>query len=123
MKSQPIKKNVPDKKTVVISNKTPNMLPPPKVPPGVTLRTVHFIEIGDLAPGNVQLMVQELNATYNPAEQGIHFVIPLRHGKIGADIVFEDEFLSVVNKVCEISDGKIVLKGGARKIQVMRVKI
>ena len=121
MKSQPIKKEAPKKHTIVLSNKTPKAPKMPVVPPGVTLRTIHFIEVGDLAPGNIQLMVQELNATYNPAEQGIHFVIPVRHGKVGVDIVFEEEFLKIVHEVCEVADtGEIVLKGGARDVKVIR---
>lgn len=123
MKSQQIPKESVKKTVVVLSNKTPKLPKPPVVPSGVTLRTIHFIEVGDLAPGNIQLMVQELNATYNPAEQGIHFVIPIRHGKIGTDIVFEAEFLKIVLETCEVNeDGEIVLKGGARDVQVIRTK-
>lgn len=121
MKSQPVKKETPKKHTVVLSDKKPKVAPPPKVPPGVTLRTIHFIEVGDLQPQQIQFMVQELNATYNPAEQGIHFVIPVRNGKIGTDIVFEEEFLKVVHETCEVrEDGEIHLKGGAREVQVLR---
>jgi len=124
MQSQPIKKQPQKKQTVVLSDKKPKVAPPPTVRPGATLRTVHFIEVGDLSPANIQLMVQELNATYNPAEGGIHFVIPMRHGKIGADIVFEEEFLKVVRETCEVAEtGEIVLKGGAKDVQVVRQRV
>jgi hypothetical protein len=131
MRSQKITKETPKKQTVVISDKKPKVKPPPKVKEGVTLRTIHFVEVGDLAPQNIQLFVQELNATYNPAEHGIHFVVPVRYGKIGDDIVFEDEFLSVTDKICEVVDengntlhnAKIQLKGGAKEIQVIRQKV
>jgi|10_taG_2_1085330.scaffolds.fasta_scaffold00167_10 hypothetical protein len=121
MKSQNIPKKKQEKTVTVLSDKKPKIKPPPKVPPGVTLRTIHFIEIGEMSPKNIQLMIQELNATYNPAEQGIHFVVPVRNGKIGTDIVFEAEFLSVVRETCEVArTGEIVLKGGAREVQVIR---
>ena len=95
MKSQPLNKQTPKRQTIVLNDKKPKIKPTPKVPPGVTLRTIHFIEVGDMPPQNIQFLVQELNATYNPAEQGIHFVIPVRNGKIGADIIFEEEFSNI----------------------------
>ena len=131
MKSQPLNKQTPKRQTIVLNDKKPKIKPTPKVPPGVTSRTIHFIEVGDMPPQNIQFLVQELNATYNPAEQGIHFVIPVRNGKIGADIIFEEEFLAVTDKICEIVDdegtpienAKIQLKDGAREIQIIREKV
>lgn len=129
MRSQPIgKPDKPKKQTVVISDKRPKVKPPPKVAPGETLRTIHYVEVNDMQPQKIQFFVQELNATYNPAEQGIHFVIPIRDGKIGSDIVFEEEFLKVVDETCEVVDaeGNIIegaqirLQGGAKDVTIVR---
>ena len=49
--------------------------------------------------------------------------MPVRNGKLGPDVVFEEEFLKIVNKTCEIKDNVIVLKGDARKVQIVRQKL
>jgi len=128
MRSQKIDKN---KKPAEIPKRELEPLPHVDLPPGSVLRTVHFVEVGDMPPGNVQFMMRELNNTYNPAEQGVHFMIPVRHGKIGTDIVFEEEFINVVERVCEvvnsegepIEDAKIQLTGGAKDVTVVRTVV
>jgi hypothetical protein len=69
-------------------------------------------------------MMQELNATYNSAQGGIHYFLPIRKGKIGSDIIFEQEWLKVVEETCEVDeDGQIRLKGGSREVEIVRRKV
>ena len=113
-------------------------VPEPVLPPGfdpakanAPVRTINFVEIGDMVGPQIQLILQRLNATHDTAKGGIHYFLPVRHGKIGSDIVFEEEFLSVVDQVCEIVDengkqiknAKIKLKGGAKEVMIIRQQI
>lgn len=86
------------------------------------VRTVHYVEIGNMHSKQLQLLLQEMNKMYDTAH-GINYFIPVRHGKISCDIQFEAEFLTVVNEMCEIKDGEIILKGGAKDVQVIRQQI
>jgi hypothetical protein len=61
--------------------------------------------------------------THDTAKGGIHYFLPIRHGRIASDILFEEEWLKVVNETCEIKDGKIVLKDGAKEVVVIRQRI
>ena len=87
------------------------------------VRAIFYVEVGDMETLRVQLLVQEINRQYSGARGGIHYVVPIRNGKIGSDIVFEQEFLDVVHKMCEIKDGQIVLKDGAADVHVVRESI
>lgn len=88
------------------------------------VRTVVFVEVHDMAPPQVQLMVQKINEIYKDARGGIHYVVPVREGKLGSDPLFEQEFLDVVNKMCEVtSDGVIALKDGAKEVAIIRESV
>ena len=87
------------------------------------VRTVVFVEVHQMTAPQVQLMVQKINEVYKDARGGIHYVIPVREGKLGSDIMFEEEFLKVVNDTCTIEDGKIVLKDGAKEVAIIRESV
>lgn len=122
MKSQKIEKKVDKKRPLIIDerkSKIPEIMPSTSNP----LRVINYVEVGDMDKAHIQLLVQELNRTYQMAKGGIHYFIPIRNGKIGSDIVFEEEWLKCVSETCEIKDGQIVLKNGAAEVEIIRRKI
>lgn len=125
MKQQRINRKDPNKKPTIIDERKPN-IPNINIDPTVAnlpLRAVFYVEVGDMEPMRVQYLVAEASKMYNALRGGIHYVIPMRHGKIGSDIVFEQEFLNVVHQVCEIKDGAIGLKDGAKECVIVRQQI
>jgi hypothetical protein len=124
MKSQKIDRGKTKKTTTIIDNRTksaPDPVDAQIMAANKPVRCLNFVEIGNLDPKQVQLMIQELGTTYQGARGGIHYFLPLRHGKITTDILFEQEILDMVNKMCEVKNGEIVLKGGdVRDIEVIR---
>lgn len=95
------------------------------------VRAVNFVEVGDMVGKQIQLILQQLNSTHDTAKGGIHYFLPIRHGKIGSDVVFEEEFERVAENIFEVVDDngniiqncKIRLKGGAKEVTVVRQKI
>ena len=88
------------------------------------VRAVHFVEVGGMSGAQVGLLMSELGRLHDTAKGGIHYVLPVRNGKIGADLVFEEEWLAVVQKTCCVNeDGKIVLQGGAKEVLVIRQSV
>lgn len=92
----------------------------------VPIRTVMYVETGNLPPNEVRDIVASLTQTLHPGHP--HFVVPLRNGKMHTDLDFEKEVLDFVNSICEITDdggsgAKIVLKGGCHDVDIIRVKI
>ncbi len=110
----------------IIDNRSPKPLDLPPVDQATAnlpLRTVFFMEVGAMEPAKVQLLIQQANEMYEGAKGGIHYVLPVRDGKIRSDIVFEGEWLAIVKETCEIKDGQIVLKDGASECQIVRNSI
>jgi hypothetical protein len=93
---------------------------PPAPKDDVPVRAVVFVEVKDMTSSQVGQLLAQINQSYKNARGGIHYIIPIRHGKIGADILFENEILEFVNKLCEVKDGNIVLKDGFAQINVVR---
>lgn len=128
--NRPKKKNQP-----IIYDERP--APPPTLPKtdiskiNAPVRTVNFVEVGDMVGKQIQLILQRLNATHDTAKGGIHYFLPVRHGKIGSDIVFEEEFENIGKKLFEVVDengdpienATVRLKGGAKEIVVIRQKV
>jgi hypothetical protein len=90
------------------------------------IRTIMYVEVGNLPPNEVRDIVASLTATLHPGHP--HFVVPLRNGKMNTDLDFEAEVLEFVNAICEITDdggsgAKIVLKDGCHNVDVIRVRI
>jgi hypothetical protein len=87
----------------------------------VPIRTIMYVEVGNLPPAEVRDISASLMSTLNPGHP--HFIVPLRNGKMNTDLDFEKEFLDFVQLVCEIKDGQIVLKDGCHNVDVIRVRI
>jgi len=122
MESQPIKKPEKKKQPLVVDNQT---RPEPKLinvkGANKPIRCVNFVEIGDMEPKQIQLLVQQLGKNHDTAQGGIHYFIPVKHGHISSDMLFEAEILDFVQKICEVDDnGKIVLKEDAEEVEVIR---
>lgn len=134
-KSQKIERNKPKKAPIVVDERPP---PEPTLPPGydpakanAPIRTVNFVEVGDMVGKQLQLILQRLNKTHDTVKGGIHYFLPIRHGKIGSDIVFEEEFERIGRELFEVVDdeGNIIeganirLKGGAKETVIIRQKL
>jgi hypothetical protein len=92
----------------------------------VPIRTVMYVEVGNLPSNEVRDVTASLMQTLHPGHP--HFVVPLRNGKMLTDLDFERELLDFVQLICEIeSDGgsgaRIVLKGGCHDVDVIRVRV
>lgn len=118
MKSQIIVKPKATKQATIIDERTQV-----SAPPDVACRTVVYVEVGGMETSKVQALVSAVSDMYKGNRGGIHYILPIRNGKIGADIFFESEWLKVINSICTVEDGKIVLKDGAKEIRVSRETI
>jgi len=87
------------------------------------VRAVLYVEVSDMPTEQVTLLLAALNDQYKNAKGGVHYIMPVRDGKIGPDITFEEEFLKIVEETCEIANGKIVLKNGAQETQIVRKQV
>jgi hypothetical protein len=87
----------------------------------VPIRTVMYVEVGNLPPAEVRDVTASLLQTLHPGHP--HFVVPLRNGKMNTDLDFEKEVLEFVNTVCEVQDGQIALKGGCHDVNIIRVRV
>jgi len=90
------------------------------------IRTIMYVEVGNLPPSEVRDIVASLMQTLHPGHP--HFVVPLRNGKMNTDLDFEAEILEFVRAICEITDdggsgAKIVLKDGCCDVNVIRTRI
>jgi len=90
---------------------------------GPPVRAVFFIEVGGMGGPQLALLMQRANEEYSQMSGGNHYAIPVRNGKIGTDVVFEQEWLDKVRETCTIVDGQIVLRDGAREVQVVRTMV
>lgn len=85
------------------------------------IRTVMYVEVGNLPPAEVRDVTASLLQTLHPGHP--HFVVPLRNGKMNTDLDFEGEALEFVRSICEVQDGQIVLKDGCHDVNVIRVRV
>lgn len=92
------------------------------VPMGIDkpVRAVLFAEVYDMSNEHVKLLVSEVNRLYTDNKGGVHYVVPVRNGKVTADILFEHEILPIIKQLCEVQNGEIVLKNGADPVHVVR---
>ena len=115
MRSQNLKKPA-DTKKVTVSDERPT-------PKNIPIRTVLYMEVGSLPSSDVAKLVQMINENYKNNEAGVHYVLPVRHGKITSDIYFENEWLTAIRDLLEVKDGQIVLKNGSTDVKVTRETI
>ena len=90
--------------------------------PTIPIRTVLTVEIGDMNADLARQVVKSVTDKYVGNEHP-HYIIPTRSGKIPSDILFEQEFLDLVRMLCEVKDGKIELRGGAKDLQIVRKRL
>lgn len=88
----------------------------------VPVRTLIFMEVGNITPDEVRAAVSNVTARHQGA---LHptFVLPVRDGKLTGDVLFESEILDLVNKLCEVKGGVICLRDGAREVDVLRGRL
>lgn len=122
MKPQKITKNKDAKKPVVINEKHQALIEG-KSTSEKPIRAVYFVEIGHLSAAQVQSLYTQLSSAWAKAQGGLHYVIPVRNGKLSGDILFEKEILDMVNKLCEVKDGQITLKQNYEEVVVIRTQV
>ncbi len=122
MKSQKIGNKEPKKHVMVVDERKRNIdeVKPTSDKP---LIVVNYVEVGDMDPKQVQLMVQEISASFNRKQFANHYLLPVRNGKIGTDMVFEEEWLKAVRDTCEVVGSEIKLKRDAVDLEIVRRKI
>ncbi len=97
--------------------------PAPKTGDGIPVRTVIYVEVKDMSAAQIRSLLEQINASYQKALGGIHYILPVRHGRLSSDILFEKEILTFVNNICEVVDGEIVLKNGYSEVNVIRESV
>jgi len=132
-KSQPtqqhIRRNKKKPGPVVYDQRPPQVPEIPKAAfdpkyTNAAIRTINFVEVGDMVGKQMQLILQRLIQTHDTAKGGVHYFLPVRNGKIGSDIVFEEEWLSIIKKLCVVNkNGEIEFKEEAKEVIVVRQKI
>lgn len=126
MKQQRIERTKPRTAPSIIDERQPKVqtLPTSNTSNDLPLRTVYYVEVGTMDQLHVQELVKRLGDANESLKGGMHYVVPVRNGRIGSDIIFEHEILEMVRKVCEVnSDGEIILKDGATECQIVRERI
>lgn len=122
MKPQKIVKNREEKKPLIINEKQQAIIEG-KIASEKPVRAVYFVEVGNLPPSKIQDLYGALNAEWVKAQGGMHYVIPVRDGRITGDILFEQEILKIVNRLCEVKDGQIALRNGYEDVIVIRKSV
>ena len=90
--------------------------------PNIPIRTVMYLEIQDMPATDAQrvaaMMLKQLEIEHP------HYVVPIRYGKLTTEFEFEGEVLQTARKLCKVNEkGEIVLKDGAKEVDVIRKKI
>jgi hypothetical protein len=118
MKQQHVQKRQAPKVVDVVDNRPPK----PQANDGAStpVRTVIYMEVNDLPRDRVLHLIRQVSSQYEGVSPGTHYILPIRNGKITGDVMFESEWLDVVNKTCEVVDGSIRLKNGATEVTVLR---
>lgn len=124
MRQQKIIRNKEKPKPTVVNEKQLAALSREK-PAGADLpvRTIYYVDVTNMLQEQYVALLEEVNRGAKNLKGGAHYIIPVRNGKIRTDIAFEAEFLKVVNEICEVKDGQIVLKNGTQDVLVIREQI
>lgn len=124
MRQQRITRHKDKPKPTIINEKQMAALTKEK-PSGADLpvRTVYYVDVTNMSQEQYVALLEEVNRSAKNLKGGAHYIIPVRNGKIRTDIAFEAEFLKVVNEMCEVKDGQIVLKNGTQDVIVIREQI
>jgi len=122
MKQQKIEKKIPQKQVEIIDERPPSEPQMTDAASNIPIRTVIYMEVGDMERERVLYLVKQISATYENS-RGTHYVLPVRHGKISGDIAFEKEWEDTVREAFEVRDGQICLKEGAKEVRIIREHI
>ena len=88
------------------------------------VRTVVYIEVGDMDSVQVWELCRQYSISYQGSVHGPHYVVAVRNGRLRSEMEFEAQILETVKEICEVDvNGEIILKGGAREVQVMRTHV
>lgn len=124
MRQQRIVNNKPKAKPTIVNEKQMAALAKEQpVGSDLPVRTIYYVDIKDMDATRYGMLLEEVNRGASKLKGGVHYIIPVRNGKLGTDIEFEAEFLKTVNNLCEVKDGQIVLKNGAQEVRVIREQI
>ena len=123
MRQQPINKNTSKKSMKIIDERPPLDISEDAAASKIPVRTIHYVEVGDMSQQQIALLLQQINNSFKSAKGGIHYVVPIRNGKIGSDIIFEEEWLKVIRETCEIQDNQIVMKNGSQEVRIIRQRV
>ena len=123
MRQQPINKNTSKKSMKIIDERQPLDISEDPTASKIPVRTVHYVEVGNMNQQQITLLLQQVNNSFKSAKGGVHYVVPIRNGKIGSDVIFEKEWLKVVKEICETKDNQIVMKNGAQEVQIIRQRV
>lgn len=115
MKQQHVSKPQNQNKPLVIDTQKPRT--------DIAVRTVLYIEVGDMNGAQVNELAAQFVQQYDGQAIGKHYIIPVRNGRISTDVEFESEFLETINKLCEAKDGKIVFREEAPQVKILRQHI
>lgn len=85
------------------------------------IRTILYVEVQDHPGAEAAAIIQKITKTLS--NEHPTFVVPLRFGKLTTEYEFEGEFLETAKALCEVKDGEIVLKDGAKAVNVIRQRI
>jgi hypothetical protein len=131
MRARRIEKNSAVKQPTIINEKLDNLSAAVAAPEmsaeilrtiNQPIRTVVYVEVGDASQEQIMNLLRAVNEAYKSNEGGIHYVIPVRNGKLRTEIEFEQEFLETIRKICTIRDGQIVFTDGMKETVVIREK-
>lgn len=86
------------------------------------IRTVLYVEVGDLPSQAIGALCMDVMKKYAQNEHP-HYVLPVRNGKLGPDIVFEEEWLKTIRQLCKVENGEIVFKHTAREVDIIRKRL
>lgn len=88
----------------------------------IPIRTLIFMEVGDVPPDQVRQAVSQVRALHG---ESLHptFVLPVRDRKLTGDVIFEQELLDMIRSICTVDAGQIVLCGGVRQVDIMRAQL
>lgn len=123
MRQQKIIKSTAKTKPTIINNKQLAAAEKASQGSDKPVRTVYYVEVSQLTASQIDILMTEVGKHASTLKGGAHYIIPVRNGKIRTDIHFEAEFLQTVNKLCEVKDGQIIMRGGAQDVIILREQV
>jgi hypothetical protein len=97
---------------------------------GRPIRTIHYIEVGDMTRSEINVALQQVSAMYRGSSDA-HYIIPVRNGNVRIDMEIEAEFLETVGRLCKVEDeageeivgAKIKFRENTQEVSVIRKRV